>query len=93
MLTKLYKRIRNSQNKVCWLSHHIPKTAGTSLANSYVNQFGKRNLFRLYNPNTVKVFERTGNIEHYANELIVHGHFKPRVCQSNLSRDITLNLG
>jgi len=88
MLTKLYKIIRNSQNEVCWLSHHIPKTAGTSLANTYVNQFGKRNLYRLYNPDKIKVFERTGKIEQYTNELIVHGHFKPRVSQSNLSRDI-----
>lgn len=88
MLKLIQKILLKNNNEVCWLSHHIPKTAGTSLARTYVNKFGNRNLYRLYNPNEIRAFEKTGKLKRYANELIVHGHFKPTHVQESISKDI-----
>lgn len=64
-----------------WFSHHIPKTAGTSLRESYQNAFGKRQVFQLYNPSQVRKFERGDFDLLDTRPLIIHGHFKPTMCQ------------
>jgi len=60
-----------------WFSHHIPKTAGTSLRESYQNTFGKRQVFQLYEPSQVLRFERGDFSLLNTRPLIIHGHFKP----------------
>lgn len=84
---KLINTLFNNKRKVCWLSHHIPKTAGTSLWNSYLKQFGRHNLYRLYEPSKVIAFQATGELANYKNELVVHGHYKPTTAQLRISKD------
>ena len=64
-----------------WFSHHIPKTAGTSLRESYQKAFGKSQVFQLYKPSQVVKFERGDFNLLNTRPLIIHGHFKPTVKQ------------
>lgn len=79
--SKLLNLIKRKNNTV-WFSHHIPKTAGTSLYVSYVEAFGHSNILRIYDSTKVREFEN-GNIGNLSKYKIVHGHFKPRITQNN----------
>ncbi|WP_133468429.1 sulfotransferase family 2 domain-containing protein [Paraglaciecola marina] len=58
-----------------WLSHHIPKTAGTSLKLGYASAFGNNAVKYLYAPDEVKVIGRGESIRLPYGTRILHGHF------------------
>ncbi|MFT6989970.1 MAG: hypothetical protein ACJASL_001947 [Paraglaciecola sp.] len=66
----------NGKNSVLWLSHHIPKTAGTSLREGYVGAFGQRSIKNMYSPDEVRVVSNGGAISLPAKTVILHGHFR-----------------
>ncbi|MBU2977227.1 sulfotransferase family 2 domain-containing protein [Alteromonas sp. C1M14] len=71
---------RKLQDEYVWFSHHIPKTAGTSLRIAYEKALGKRKVYKLYKPFEVKQAE-SGDLSMLPKNIkIVHGHFKPREC-------------
>lgn len=69
---------RKLRDNVVWFSHHIPKTAGTSLRVSYEKAVGKRKVYKLYKPSEVKLAEKGDLSMLPQNIKVVHGHFKPR---------------
>lgn len=60
---------------VLWLSHHIPKTAGTSLKLSYDIAFGSNSIKQLYQHHEVKLFGMGKKISLPIGTKIIHGHF------------------
>ncbi|GAC13351.1 sulfotransferase family protein [Aliiglaciecola lipolytica] len=65
----------NGKDSVLWLSHHIPKTAGTSLKLGYTQVFGARAVKHLYSPDEVKVVGSGDGIRVPYGTQILHGHF------------------
>ncbi len=65
---------------VKWLSHHIPKTAGTSLYNSLEIAFGRDKILRAYHDfKQAKKLTAGRAIWVPKNTEIIHGHFRPHV--------------
>ncbi|KHT54951.1 hypothetical protein RJ41_05030 [Alteromonas marina] len=69
---------------VRWLSHHIPKTAGTSLRASFDEAFGRRQVYDLYNPTLVKDFSNGQRLDIPKRISLIHGHFQPHPNQTEL---------
>ncbi|MFA3790778.1 hypothetical protein AB6T38_06650 [Aliiglaciecola sp. SL4] len=65
----------DGSDTVLWLSHHIPKTAGTSLKLGYAEAFGTRAIKQLYSPEEVKHVGNGGKILLPYGTKILHGHF------------------
>ncbi|WP_342804821.1 hypothetical protein [Alteromonas sp. M12] len=65
----------DGRDSVIWLSHHIPKTAGTSLKLGYASAFGNNAVKHLYAPGEVKVIGGGGKILLPYGTQILHGHF------------------
>lgn len=88
----MFKRLFGSKpsfpSEVTWLSHHIPKTAGTSLRVAYENAVGKRNVFKLYKPVEVTRFEQGEICLPKHRPFIIHGHYKPDFRQLAIGGDV-----
>lgn len=67
---------------VKWLSHHIPKTAGTSMYLSLRSAFGRYRILRAYNEYQLAYRLNTGKpIWVHRIIKIIHGHFRPHLYQ------------
>ncbi|WP_421132584.1 hypothetical protein [Alteromonas sp. A079] len=83
-LWKLEKLIRPSvntklnQNKnIKWISHHIPKTAGSSLRLSFQKAVGKTRVFGVYANTGAHALTQGNPIWAPFNTVFLHGHFRP----------------
>ncbi|MDP5032815.1 sulfotransferase family 2 domain-containing protein [Paraglaciecola sp.] len=65
----------NGKKSVLWLSHHIPKTAGTSLKVSYERTFGSKAIKQVYAHEEVKRLGDGKSISLPMGTKIIHGHF------------------
>tara|TARA_Y100000748_G_C15502612_1_gene490685 strand:- start:1081 stop:1782 length:702 start_codon:yes stop_codon:yes gene_type:complete len=76
---KFRPRLSNlvSASEVQWLSHHIPKTAGTSLKACYDEALGRRQIYNLYNPVLVKQFASGNSLDLPKGTRLIHGHYQP----------------
>jgi len=64
----------DGRDSVLWLSHHIPKTAGTSLKNGYAKAFGSGAIRQMYSPDEVRL---AGNAKMQMKPVgtkIINGH-------------------
>lgn len=68
--------------EVRWLSHHIPKTAGTSLKVSFDEAFGRSQVYDLYDPTLVKKFSNGNKLDIPKSTTLIHGHFQPHPSQT-----------
>jgi len=83
-LWKIEKLIRPSVNTKCnpnnnirWISHHIPKTAGSSLRFSFQKAVGKLNVFGVYATSGASALSKGKPIWVPAKAVFLHGHFRP----------------
>jgi hypothetical protein len=65
----------DGKKSVLWLSHHIPKTAGTSLKLSYERTFGSKAIKQVYQHEEVKRLGNGKKISLAIGTKIIHGHF------------------
>lgn len=85
---KFLQRIQSASSNTVWLSHHIPKTAGTSLRVSYEKAYGRNNVYKLYEPDQVKQADDGNLVNIPENMHVIHGHFKPHPQQQYYDKDI-----
>lgn len=71
----LFKVKSDGKNSVRWLSHHIPKTAGTSLKEGYAKAFGKGYVKHFYSPEEVKLAGQANMPMLPVGTQVLHGHF------------------
>ena len=83
-LWKLEKLVRpsvdtqlNPNNNIKWISHHIPKTAGSSLRLSFQKAVGKRKVFGVYASTGAIEFSQGSPIWTPIKTTFLHGHFRP----------------
>lgn len=78
---KFFRRSEYSKNnpnyKVEWISHHIPKTAGSSLNRSYISTFGENRVFGIYAETGAADMTAGKPIWVPYKSLVLHGHFRP----------------
>jgi hypothetical protein len=67
--------------RVEWISHHIPKTAGSSLRFSLGHAYKKRAIYGIYKDSGAKQLNRGENIWLPKEAKIIHGHFHTHVNQ------------
>lgn len=83
-LWKFEKLIRPSVNtklnpnrNIKWISHHIPKTAGSSLRLSFQKAVGDTRVFGVYANTGAHAMSQGSSIWAPANTVFLHGHFRP----------------
>ncbi len=78
---KLFRPTKTSSLKpntsVMWLSHHIPKTAGSSLRISFEQVAGRSKVFGVYAETGATEMSQGLPIWTPANAKFIHGHFRP----------------
>lgn len=87
LITNLLNRLQfrsYGRDSVIWLSHHIPKTAGTSLKLGYSTAFGINAIKHLYSPVEVKIIGQGEKILLPSGTKILHGHFHAHPEQMSL---------
>ena len=67
-----------------WLSHHIPKTAGTSLRDAYEQVYGTKAVRPLYQPEEIQTLYDHATLRVPSKSLIIHGHFRAMSNQKTL---------
>ncbi|MUH72998.1 sulfotransferase family 2 domain-containing protein [Psychrosphaera haliotis] len=72
-----------SQN-VEWISHHVPKTAGTSLRITFEKAFTEKGVYGIYSETGARNFSKGESIYIPSSTKVLHGHFKPHVNQQTL---------
>lgn len=89
-LWKLEKLVRpsvntklNPNNSVTWISHHIPKTAGSSLRSSFQKAVGKTKVFGVYASTGARELSEGTPIWVPAKTIFLHGHFRPHPSHSD----------
>lgn len=89
-LWKLEKLVRPSvntksspNNNIKWISHHIPKTAGSSLRSSFQNAVGKTKVFGVYANTGANELSQGTPIWAPAKTVFLHGHFRPHASHSD----------
>jgi len=85
MLSKFLTKFRTATPSVVWFSHHIPKTAGTSLRTAFEKAAGKKCVLKVYKPADVKRIENGRYQLPSILPVVVHGHFKPDLSQVGLA--------
>lgn len=65
-------------NNVVLLSHHIPKTAGSSLRKAFEMSFGRRFVYGIYENTGALAMSKGEDTWIPANAKVLHGHFKPQ---------------
>lgn len=73
----------NPNRNVLWLSYHIPKTAGSSLRNSFETAFKCTQVFGAYSNSGAKELTNGLPVWTPSKCKVIHGHFKPQ--QSHLA--------
>lgn len=76
-------KIRPNLN-VRWISHHIPKTAGSSLRVSYAESVGKPYVYGIYANNGATEMSKGQSIWVPFKARILHGHFKPHAAHKEI---------
>ena len=64
------------------LSHHVPKTAGTSLRISLQSAYGHNSVYGIYEDTGALQFSLGSNIWAPSRSQVLHGHFRPHKNQS-----------
>ncbi|AEF05296.1 hypothetical protein [Alteromonas naphthalenivorans] len=77
MLNSFFSRQKINFSDTLWLSHHIPKTAGTSLRIAFDDAVGRKEVRKVYRPFEVVSLERGKITLPRKLPFIIHGHFKP----------------
>lgn len=80
-MLSLFQRRKSSierpNHRIQWLSHHIPKTAGSSLNRSYVNAFGKSRIYGVYATSGASDMSLGNPTFIPFRARVLHGHFRP----------------
>ena len=63
-------------HQVEWISHHIPKTAGSSLRNSMEQAYGMQAIYGVYRESGAAELNKGRNIWLPAEAKVIHGHFR-----------------
>lgn len=78
---RLLSPAKSSQVKphrnVSLLSHHIPKTAGSSLRGAFEQAIGVRNVYGIYSNTGANAMSKGMDIWIPSKAEVLHGHFKP----------------
>lgn len=59
------------------LSHHIPKTAGSSLRMAFEQSLGARNVYGIYANTGANIMSKGGEVWLPSKAKVLHGHFRP----------------
>jgi len=65
------------QENVCVLSHHIPKTAGSSLRTAFEKALGTKYVFGIYENTGAREMSQGNQLWIPSKAKVVHGHFRP----------------
>lgn len=80
---KLLAPAKNSQDQphlnVSVLSHHIPKTAGSSLRVAFEQALGVRNVYGIYANTGASAMSKGEGVWLPSKAKVLHGHFKPHI--------------
>ncbi|MFZ8169796.1 hypothetical protein ACO1HB_13255 [Alteromonas macleodii] len=80
---KLLSPAKNSKKQpqfnVSVLSHHIPKTAGSSLRVAFEQALGARNVYGIYANTGADTMSKGDEIWLPSKAKVLHGHFKPHI--------------
>ena len=80
---KLLSPAKNSESQphpnITVLSHHIPKTAGSSLRVAFEQAIGARNVYGVYANTGATAMSKGDEIWLPAKAQVLHGHFKPHL--------------
>lgn len=79
VLFDLSSKKLTAHGKVEWISHHIPKTAGTSLRLSLEHAYSSSSVFGVYRESGAKTLSQGENIWLPRNTKVIHGHFRSHV--------------
>lgn len=80
---KLLSPAKNSESlphpNIAVLSHHIPKTAGSSLRGAFEEALGTRNVYGVYANTGASAMSKGEEIWLPSKAKVLHGHFKPHI--------------